>query len=42
MWIEDGQSRFEDSVRPEQHLKHLFLVIICLEPSYVEDILKEL
>ena len=36
-WIEDRQSRFEDSIMPHQHLTHLFLLIVCRESRYFED-----
>ena len=32
MWIEDEQSRFQDSIMPHQHLLHIFLVILSLNP----------
>ena len=35
--IDDGQSRFEDSIMPHQYLKHIFLCILCRESRYFED-----
>ena len=40
LWIEDRQSRFEDSIMPHQHLIHMFLFVLCRESHYFEDILK--
>ena len=38
LWIEDVQSRFEDSIVPNQHSIHILLVILCRESRYFEDI----
>ena len=38
LWIEDEGSRFEDSILPHQHLIHIFLVTLCCELCYIEDI----
>ena len=38
LWIEDRQSRFEDSIMPHQHSIHIFLFILCRESRYFEDI----
>ena len=38
LWIEDGQSRFEDSIVLNQHLTHIFQIILCRESGYFEDI----
>ena len=38
LWIEAGQSRFEDSIMPHQHSTHI--LIICRESCYFEDIIK--
>ena len=40
LWIEDKQSRFEDSIMPHQHLIHMFLFVLCRESRYFEDIVK--
>ena len=40
LWIEDGQSRFEDSIMPHQHLKNMFLFVLCRESRHFEDIVK--
>ena len=40
LWIEDEQSRFEDSIMPHQHSIHIFLGIHCRESRYFEDIVK--
>ena len=40
LWIEDTQSRFDDSIMPHQHSIHIFLVIHCRESRYFEDIVK--
>ena len=37
--IEVGQSRFEDFLKPHQQLIHIFLVILCRESCYFEDII---
>ena len=40
-FIEDGQSRLEDSIMPHKHLKHIiFMVILCCKSRYFEDIVK--
>ena len=40
LWIEDRQSRFEDSIMPHQHLIHMFLFFLCRKSRYFEDIAK--
>ena len=40
LWIEDMQSRFEDSIMPHQHLIHMFLFVLCRESRYFEDIVE--
>ena len=40
LWIEDRQSRFEDSIMPHQHLIYMFLFVLCRESRYFEDIVK--
>ena len=40
LWIEDRQSRFEDSIMPQHHLIHMFLFILCRESRYFEDTVK--
>ena len=40
LWIEDSQSRFEDSIMPLQHLLHMLLFVLCCESRYFEDIVK--
>ena len=40
LWIEDKQSRFEDSIMPHQHLIHMFLFVLCHDAFYLEDIFK--
>ena len=40
LWIEDGDSRFEDLIMPHQHLIHIYLFILCRESRYFEDIVK--
>ena len=40
LWIEDRQSRFEDSIMSHQHLIHMPLFILCRESHYFEDIVK--
>ena len=40
LWIEDRQSRFEDSIMSHQHLIHMFLFVLCRESRYFEDIAK--
>ena len=40
LWIEDMQSRFEDSIMPHQHLVRMFLFVLCRESRYFEDIVK--
>ena len=37
LWIEERQSRFEDSIMPHQYLIHIFLFILCSESRYFED-----
>ena len=38
LWIEDRQSRYEDSIMPDQHLIHIFLFVLCRKSRYFEDI----
>ena len=38
--IEVWQSRFEDFIMPHQNLILIFLVILCRESRYFEDIVK--
>ena len=38
LWIEDRQSRFENSMMPHQYLIHMFLFVLCRESRYFEDI----
>ena len=38
--IENKQSRFEDFIRPHQHLMHMFFFVLCRESRYFEDIVK--
>ena len=40
LWIEDRQSRFEDSIMPHQHLINIILFVLCRESRYFEDIVK--
>ena len=40
LWIEDRQSRFENSIMPHQYLIHKFLFVLCRESRYFEDIAK--
>ena len=40
LWIEGRQSRFEDSIMPQQHLIHMFLFVVCRGSRYYEDIAK--
>ena len=40
LWIEDWQSKFEDSIMPHQYLIHMFLFVLCRESRYFEDIVK--
>ena len=40
LWIEDMQSRFEDSIMLHQHLMHMFLFVLCRKSRYFEDISK--
>ena len=40
LWIEDRQSRFEDSIMPHQYLIHMFLFVLCRESRFFEDIVK--
>ena len=37
LWIEDRQSRFEDSFMLHNHLLHMFIVVLCRESSYFEN-----
>ena len=39
LWIEDGQLRFKNTIMPHWQLIHIFLVILCCEPRYFEDII---
>ena len=38
LWIEDVQSRLEDSIVTHQHSIHILLVILCRKSCYFEDI----
>ena len=38
LWIEDKQSRFDDSILPYQHSPHIFLDALRRESLYFEDI----
>ena len=38
LWIEDRQSRVEDSNMPHQHLICMFLLFLCRESRYFEGI----
>ena len=38
LWIEDSQSRFEDSIMTHQHLIHMLLFVLCRESRYFEDV----
>ena len=38
LWIKDEESRFEDSIMPQQHLMHIFWVTLCHESRYIKDI----
>ena len=40
LWIEDRQSRYEDSIMPHQHLIHMFVFVLCRESRCFEDIVK--
>ena len=40
LWIEDRQSKFEDSIMPHQHLIHMFPLTLCRESRYFVVILK--
>ena len=40
LWIEEEQSKFEDSIMPHQHLIHIFWFIHCRESCFFEDIVK--
>ena len=40
LWIEDGQSRFEDSIMPHQNSINMFLFVLCRESRYFKDIVK--
>ena len=40
LWIEDRQSKFEDSIMQHSHLIHMFLFVLCCESCYFEDIAK--
>ena len=42
LWIEDRQSRFEDSIMPYQHSIHMFLFVLCRESRYFEDFLSQI
>ena len=37
LWIEDRQSRYEDSIMPHQHLIHMLLFVLCRVSRYFED-----
>ena len=40
LWIEDRQSRYEDSIMPHQHfLLHTFPFVLCRESHYFEEII---
>ena len=38
VWIEDRQSRFEDSIMSHQHSTHMFLFVLRRKSRYFEDI----
>ena len=40
LWIEERQSRFEDSIMQHQHFIHMFFFFPCCESRYFEDIIK--
>ena len=40
LWIENSQSRFEDSIMPHRHSIHMLLFVLCCESRYFEDIVK--
>ena len=40
LWIEDRQSRFEDSLMPHQYIIHIFLLTLCSKSRYFEDIVE--
>ena len=40
LWIEDRNSKFNDSIKPHLHLTHVFLFILCRKSRYFEDIVK--
>ena len=40
IWIEERQSKFEDSIMPYHHLIHIYLFALCRESLYFEDIVK--
>ena len=40
LWIEDRQSRFEDSIMPHQYSIRIFLFVLCRESRDFEDIVK--
>ena len=42
LWLEDRQSRFKDSIMPNQLLIHMFLFILCGESRYFEGFLSQL
>ena len=37
LWIEDRQSRIEDSIMPHQQLIHMFLFVLWRKSHYFED-----
>ena len=40
LMIEDRHLRFEDLIMPNLNLIHIFLLILCRESRYFEDIVK--
>ena len=40
LWIEDRQSRFEDSIMPHDNLIYMFFFVFCRESHYFEDIVR--
>ena len=40
LWTKDGQSRFEDTIMPHQHLIYKFIFILSRESRYFKDIVK--
>ena len=40
LWIENRQSRFEDSIMPHHHLINMFLFVLCRESCYFGDIVE--